>query len=82
MIVKAAAVQSSPVSFDLPKSVAKVARLVAEAAGEGAQLVVLPEAFLSAYPRHFSFSIGYRTEDNRLWYSKYVEVSDDEVERC
>ncbi|CAK9785726.1 Nitrilase/cyanide hydratase and apolipo protein N-acyltransferase [Cutaneotrichosporon oleaginosum] len=73
MIVKAAAVQASPVSFDLVKSVDKVARLVAEAAGNGAQLIVLPEAFLSAYPRHFSFSVGYRTEDNRQWYKKYVE---------
>ncbi|BEJ12691.1 hypothetical protein CspHIS471_0211510 [Cutaneotrichosporon sp. HIS471] len=73
MIVKVAAVQASPVSFDLPKSIDKVARLVAEAAGNGAQLIVLPEAFLSAYPRHFTFSIGYRTEANREWYKKYVE---------
>lgn len=74
MIIKAAAVQASPVQFDLPKSIAKVGKLVTEAAGQGAQLIVLPEAFLSAYPRHFSFAIGFRTDDNRTWYSKYVEV--------
>ncbi|GMK59014.1 hypothetical protein CspeluHIS016_0700290 [Cutaneotrichosporon spelunceum] len=72
-MIKAAAVQASPVAFDLAKSIDKAERLVSEAAEHGAKLIVLPEAFLSAYPRHLSFAIGYRTEDNREWYRKYVE---------
>jgi len=40
--VKIAAVQAAPVSFDLPKSLAKVARFTAEAAKAGADLVVFP----------------------------------------
>lgn len=41
-IVKVAAVQAAPVSFDLPKSLAKVAHFTAEAAKAGADLVVFP----------------------------------------
>jgi hypothetical protein len=40
--VKVAAVQAAPVSFDLPKSLAKVAHFTAEAAKAGADLVVFP----------------------------------------
>jgi nitrilase len=41
-IVKVAAVQAAPVAFDLEKSLAKVASFTAEAAKEGADLVVFP----------------------------------------
>jgi nitrilase len=44
-IVKVAAVQAAPVSFDLEKSLEKVAKFTAEAAGSGADLVVFPYAF-------------------------------------
>ncbi len=40
--VKVAAVQAAPVSFDLPRSLAKVAHFTAEAAKAGADLVVFP----------------------------------------
>lgn len=74
-MVRVAAVQSAPVGFDLPKSLDKVSRLVAEAKAGGAELVVLPEAFLSAYPRHLSFNVGYRNDESRKWYARYVTVS-------
>lgn len=73
--VKVAAVQASPIAYDLSASLDKVSRLVAEASSAGAQLVVLPEAFLSAYPRHSGFAIGARTEEQREWFARYVRVS-------
>lgn len=41
-IVKVAAVQAAPVSFDLEKSLEKLKKLTAEAAKEGADLIVFP----------------------------------------
>lgn len=41
-IVKVAAVQAAPVSFDLQESLRKVERFTAEAAQAGADLVVFP----------------------------------------
>jgi predicted amidohydrolase len=48
--VRVAAVQATPVVLDAEGSVEKAVRLLGEAAGEGAQLVVLPETFVSLYP--------------------------------
>jgi nitrilase len=44
--VRVAAIQATPVILDLEASVATAERLLAEAAGEGVQLAVLPETFL------------------------------------
>ena len=51
-VVRVAAVQATPVILDLHGSVAKAIRLIADAAGQGAQLVVFPETFLSVYPSY------------------------------
>ncbi|KAF6835567.1 carbon-nitrogen hydrolase [Colletotrichum plurivorum] len=61
-IVKVAAVQAAPVSFDLARSLQKLSKLTAEAAEAGADLVVFPEGFLSAYPWRYAFdaTIGAR----------------------
>jgi len=48
--VRVAAVQATPVILDADASVDKAVRLIGEAAEEGAQLVVLPEVFVSLYP--------------------------------
>lgn len=72
--IRVAAIQAASVSYDLPASLAKLRTLVATAAAGGAALAVLPEAFLSAYPRHLAFRIGYRIEEDREWFGKYVEV--------
>ena len=48
--VRVAAVQATPVILDAESSVAKAARLLAEAADAGAELVALPECFVSVYP--------------------------------
>ncbi|KAI1464636.1 carbon-nitrogen hydrolase [Daldinia caldariorum] len=72
-IVKVAAVQAAPVSFDLEKSLEKLTKIVGEAAGAGADLIVFPEAFLSAYPWLYAFdaTIGAREQRGREWYAKY-----------
>jgi nitrilase len=48
--VKVACVQAEPVVLDRERTLDKLAELTAEAAGEGAQLVVFPETFVAVYP--------------------------------
>ncbi|KAF2710744.1 putative nitrilase [Pleomassaria siparia CBS 279.74] len=85
-MVKVAAVQAAPVSFDLEKSLEKVANLTAEAAQSGADLVVFPEGFLSAYPWRYTFdaTVGAREPRGRKWYAKYynsaIHVSSPEFD--
>ncbi|WFB63849.1 carbon-nitrogen hydrolase family protein [Sphingobacterium sp. WM] len=47
---KAAAVQTSPVYFNVDATVAKVCAIIKEAADNGAKLIAFPEVFISAYP--------------------------------
>jgi len=76
-IIRAAVVQAAPVAFDLEASLLKVEALAAEAAGQGAQLVVFPEAFLSAYPKGHDFGakVGSRSPEGRRWFARYWESS-------
>jgi nitrilase len=48
--VRAACVQAEPVILDRAATLDKLAALTAEAAGNGARLVVFPETFVPAYP--------------------------------
>src|SRR5690242_19845371 len=48
--VRVAAIQATPVILDAEACVAKAIRLMEEAAGQGAELVVLPETFVPLYP--------------------------------
>ncbi|KAK4700077.1 nitrilase, partial [Phenoliferia sp. Uapishka_3] len=73
--IRVAALQAAPISFNLTSSIGKLRELVAQAALEGASLAVLPEAFLSCYPRHLGFKIGSRVDEDREWFGKYVESS-------
>lgn len=83
----AAVVQASPILFDLEKTLEKIALLVQEAAGKGAQLILFPEAFISAYPRGLSFGtvVGSRSEEGRdTWlrfWNSAIEVPGPAVER-
>jgi nitrilase len=71
--VKVAVVQAAPVLFDREKTIRKASELVAEAAGQGAKVVLLPEAFVPAYPRGFTFGtvVGNRTPAGRLLWQRY-----------
>jgi nitrilase len=72
---RAAVVQDAPVAFDLDASVARALALIAEAAGQGAQLVVFPEAFLSGYPKGLDFGarVGTRAPEGRDLFRRYYE---------
>jgi nitrilase len=74
-MVRVASVQAAPVAFDLKATLDKVGRLVQDAAAGGAELVVLPEAFCSGYPRFWGFAIGIRSDEQREWFARYVNVS-------
>lgn len=78
-VVRAAVAQAAPVAFDRERTLAKVRALTAEAAASGAQLVVFPEAFLSAYPRGLNFGavVGSRTDAGREEYRRYWESAVD-----
>jgi nitrilase len=48
--IRVACVQAEPVVLDREATLDKLATVAAEAAGEGARLLVFPEAFIPAYP--------------------------------
>jgi nitrilase len=86
-LVRAAVVQAASVAFGRERTLEKVERLTVEAAVQGAQLVVFPEAFVSGYPRGSSFgaTVGDRTLEGREEYRRYwesaVEVPGPSVDR-
>jgi nitrilase len=77
--VKAAVVQAAPILFNREATVEKACGLLAEAAGQGARLVLFPEAFIPAYPRGLSFGtvVGSRTPQGRLTWQAYWANSVD-----
>ena len=82
--VRVAAVQATPVILDAPATVEKAVRLIGEAAGEGAELVVLPETFVPLYPsggwaKAAAAFEGFDELWERLW-SNSVEVPGPLVE--
>ena len=70
---RVAVVQAAPVLFDREATIQKACRLTREAAGQGAQIVLFPEAFVPAYPRGLSFGtvVGSRTAQGRLLWEAY-----------
>ncbi len=69
-VSRIAAVQASSVFLDLEASLEKACGLIREAAGEGARLVVFPEAFLPGYPVWVWFMPGGHTHPLRELYSE------------
>jgi nitrilase len=72
-MIKVAVAQSAPVLFDRDASIEKAVRLVNEAGRAGARLVLLPEAYIPAYPRGLSFGmvVGNRTPQGRSLWKRY-----------
>lgn len=80
-----AAVQASPVFMDLKASVEKAIALLSEAARNGANLAVFPEAFLPGYPLWAWFIPASKTHPLRSLYarlhSQSVHVPGEAVQR-
>jgi len=74
-----AVIQASSIAFDPVRTIDKLASLVADAAGRGAKLVVLPEAFVGGYPKGLDFGarVGTRTSEGRDWFRTYYEGAID-----
>lgn len=85
--VRATVVQASTIFYDTPSTLNKAERLIAEAAGQGSQVVVFPEAFIGGYPRGNGFGavIGSRSqkgkEDYRRYHASAIDVPGPEVFR-
>ncbi|HPQ44043.1 MAG TPA: carbon-nitrogen hydrolase family protein [Syntrophales bacterium] len=84
--VKVAVVQAAPVLFDKALSIEKACHLIAEASARESRLVLLPEAFIPAYPRGLSFGmvVGSRSDEGRSLWKRYwdnsIEIPGREVE--
>lgn len=77
--IRAAVVQAAPVGFQPKATLVKAIELAREAKGQGADLIVFPEAFLSAYPRGMDFDtvVGSRSEKARDLFLQYWESAID-----
>lgn len=75
VIVRAAVVQAGSVLFETRKSLQKLADLSADAAKQGAQFVVFPEAFIGGYPKghDFGVSVGIRSSEGREEFRRLFE---------
>ena len=73
--IHVAVVQAAPVLFDRDATIEKACRLIHDAASQGAQLVLLPEAFVPAYPRGLGFGmvVGSRSPEGRRMWQRYWE---------
>jgi len=67
------------VVFDRGATVDRVRKLTADAASQGARLIVFPEAFVSAYPKGLDFGarVGARTPEGRRMFRRYFESAVD-----
>jgi nitrilase len=73
--VTVACAQVEPVLFDRDATIGRIGEVAAEVAGEGAQLVLFPEAFIPAYPsnRWVRFLAG--GQDSKSAYAKLARES-------
>jgi nitrilase len=61
--VKVCAAHVAPVFLDAPATIAKALSLIAEAAGQGAQLIAFPESFVPGFPVWASVQAPIRNHD-------------------
>ncbi len=66
-------------AFDREATLDRVESLTARAAGDGAELVVFPEAFVGGYPKRSDFGarVGSRSFAGREWFRRYHEAAVD-----
>ncbi|GAB1400902.1 carbon-nitrogen hydrolase family protein [Aminivibrio sp.] len=77
--VRVAVVQAASVIMDKEGTLRKIEQLTEQAAGEGAKIVLFPEAFIPCYPRGLSFGsiVGSRTQAGRKDWARYYRNSID-----
>jgi nitrilase len=86
-MTRVAVVQAATCLFDTPATLDKLERLAGEAAAQGAELAVFPEAFVGGYPKGMDFGarVGWRSDDGRDWFARYhasaIEMPGPEVDR-
>jgi nitrilase len=75
--VTVACVQAEPVILDLERTLDKLERLAADAAGNGAELVVFPETFVSVYPssRWAKAFAGWQNDAARETFARIAQSS-------
>lgn len=84
--INAAVVQAASCLFDKASTLEKAQDLIHDAARRGAQLVVLPEAFIGGYPKGLDFgvSVGSRSDAGREEFHRYwrsaIDVPGQETE--
>lgn len=84
--VRAAVVQAGSVLFDTAATLQRAERYIREAADQGVELIVLPEAFLGGYPKglDFGITVGTRAPEGRELFGRYfaaaVQVPGPETE--
>ena len=77
MKLTAAVVQTASVLLDTPATLVRALDLMAEAARQGAQVVVFPEAYIGGYPKgaDFHIYIGGRTPQGRNEFLHYFNAA-------
>ena len=72
-VTKVAVIQASPVLFHKDSTIEKACGLIHEAGEHNAKLVLLPEAYIPAYPKGLSFGmvVGSRSPEGRLLWKRY-----------
>jgi nitrilase len=77
MKLTAAVAQTASVLLDTPATLDRALSLVAQAAQQGAQLLVFPEAFIGGYPKGADFHIylGARTPQGRAEFKQYHDAA-------
>ena len=85
--VRVAVAQPAGSPFDSERAIRRIASMTAEAAADGAELVLFPEAFVGGYPwgLRFGTAVGGRSEVGRAMFQRYwaaaVDVPGPEVDR-
>jgi nitrilase len=78
--VRAAVVQAGAIPLDADAGIDKAIRLIGDAAGKGAKVIVFPEAFITGYPKgqNYGLVVGARDpagrEEFRLYLDAAIEV--------
>jgi len=72
-MTKVAVVQTASILSDRDRTVEKVVSLIHEAAAEGAELLLFPEALISGYPRGLAYGavVGSRSAEGRKLFQQY-----------